>query len=217
MRITVILPTYNEAENLPGLVADIFSLPLDGLRVLVVDDNSPDGTGKVADGLASEYAGRLDVLHRTGKLGLGTAYILGFQHALASGHRQLLKWTQISPIRRRSCLNCMKPCKAAISLLVRGMSTVVLWTSTGPYGVKACPLLAISTPGRSSACRSEMLQGVIVCTAGTHCSECRSTGSALTDMLFRWRQRISPIAWDFASERYRSILLTVAGVNRRCR
>jgi dolichol-phosphate mannosyltransferase len=85
MRITVILPTYNEAENLPGLVADIFSLPLDGLRVLVVDDNSPDGTGKVADGLASEYAGRLDVLHRTGKLGLGTAYILGFQHALASG------------------------------------------------------------------------------------------------------------------------------------
>ena len=54
MRITIILPTYNEAENLPNLVSALFSLPLD-LSVLVVDDNSPDGTGKIADELASQH------------------------------------------------------------------------------------------------------------------------------------------------------------------
>lgn len=85
MRITVIIPTYNEAENLPKLVGDIFCLPLDGLRLLVVDDNSPDGTGKLADQLVEEHKGFMDVLHRPGKLGMGTAYIQGFQHALATG------------------------------------------------------------------------------------------------------------------------------------
>jgi dolichol-phosphate mannosyltransferase len=85
MRITVIIPTYNEVENLPRLVVKLFQLPLDGIRLLVVDDNSPDGTGKVADQLAAEHAGSIDVLHRPGKLGLGTAYIQGFQHALATG------------------------------------------------------------------------------------------------------------------------------------
>jgi dolichol-phosphate mannosyltransferase len=85
MRTTVIIPTYNEAENLPRLVAEIFRLPLEGLRLLVVDDNSPDGTGDLADQLAAEHAGSMDVLHRPGKLGLGAAYIQGFQHALATG------------------------------------------------------------------------------------------------------------------------------------
>ena len=60
MRITVVTPTYNEAENLPKLVSALFSLPLD-LRVLVVDDNSPDGTGRIADELAAAYPGRVDV------------------------------------------------------------------------------------------------------------------------------------------------------------
>ena len=83
MRILVIIPTYNEAENLPKLVSAIFSLPLD-LRILVVDDNSPDGTGDIADALAIEYPGKVDVLHREGKLGLRTAYLTGIQHALAT-------------------------------------------------------------------------------------------------------------------------------------
>ncbi|HSK65653.1 MAG TPA: glycosyltransferase, partial [Anaerolineales bacterium] len=69
MRITVILPTYNEAENLQKLVSVLFSLPLD-LGVLVVDDNSPDGTGRIADELAIQHPGNVTVLHRTGKLGL---------------------------------------------------------------------------------------------------------------------------------------------------
>lgn len=84
MQITIILPTYNEAENLPKLVSALFSLPLQ-LKVLVVDDNSPDGTGDIAEKLALEYPGRIKVLHRSGKLGLGTAYIMGFKQALADG------------------------------------------------------------------------------------------------------------------------------------
>ena len=82
---TIILPTYNESKNLPDLVAAVFRQPLPDLKILVIDDNSPDGTGQVADRLAEQYAGRLSVIHRSGKLGLGTAYIQGFQHALADG------------------------------------------------------------------------------------------------------------------------------------
>lgn len=85
MKVTFIIPTYNEAVNLPQIVAALFNLPLPDLHVLVVDDNSPDGTGKIAAELSQMYAGRVQALHRTGKLGLGSAYIAGFQHALADG------------------------------------------------------------------------------------------------------------------------------------
>lgn len=82
MKITVVTPTFNEAENLPKLVSALFSLPLD-LRILVVDDNSPDGTGAVADELARQHAAKsISVLHRAGKLGLRTAYLEGFASAL---------------------------------------------------------------------------------------------------------------------------------------
>src|SRR5919108_6646047 len=84
MRITIVLPTYNEAENLPKLVSALFSLPLD-LSILVVDDNSPDGTGAIADDLAKQNVGKLHVMHRPGKLGLRSAYIEGFQKAFDLG------------------------------------------------------------------------------------------------------------------------------------
>jgi dolichol-phosphate mannosyltransferase len=80
LKITVTIPTYNEAENLPKLVSAIFALPLD-LHILVVDDNSPDGTGKVADDIAAQDK-RLQVLHRFGKLGLRSAYLAAFQQVL---------------------------------------------------------------------------------------------------------------------------------------
>jgi dolichol-phosphate mannosyltransferase len=73
MTVLVIIPTYNERENLPVLVRDILSR--DGYRVMVVDDQSPDGTGQIADELAAAFPGRVDVLHRTGKRGLGRSYI----------------------------------------------------------------------------------------------------------------------------------------------
>ena len=84
MQATVIIPTYNERENIKSLVRQLLDLPV-GLRVIVVDDNSPDGTGELADGLAAESNGRVAVIHRPGKLGLGTAYVAGFQQALVDG------------------------------------------------------------------------------------------------------------------------------------
>jgi dolichol-phosphate mannosyltransferase len=85
VRLTVVIPTYNEAENLPKLVSALWSLHLPDLSLLVVDDNSPDGTGLLADELAAAQPGRMAVLHRAGKLGLGTAYIQGFGQALRAG------------------------------------------------------------------------------------------------------------------------------------
>lgn len=84
MKITVVLPTYNEAENLPKLVSALFSLPLE-LSVLVVDDHSPDGTGEIADELSKKYPDRVHALHRSGKLGLKSAYVDGFAKAFETG------------------------------------------------------------------------------------------------------------------------------------
>ncbi len=81
--LTVVLPTYNERENIERMVERILAQPLD-LGLLVVDDNSPDGTGEIADRLAAAD-GRIEVLHRRGKEGLGTAYRAGFRHALERG------------------------------------------------------------------------------------------------------------------------------------
>ena len=85
MKTTIVIPTFNEAINLPILVEKLFGLPLDDLSILVVDDNSPDGTGNIAEELGTKYNGRISVLHREGKLGLGTAYIQGFQLAMERG------------------------------------------------------------------------------------------------------------------------------------
>jgi dolichol-phosphate mannosyltransferase len=84
-QLMVVIPTYNEAENVPVMVGDLLILDLPGLEVLIVDDNSPDGTGRVAEDLAKKHPGRVHVIHRSGKLGLGTAYITGFRYALDRG------------------------------------------------------------------------------------------------------------------------------------
>jgi dolichol-phosphate mannosyltransferase len=80
MRPLVIVPTYNERDNLPALLGQL--LVLDGLRILVVDDSSPDGTGRIADEYAAANRSRVQVLHRTGKRGLGRSYIDGMYLAL---------------------------------------------------------------------------------------------------------------------------------------
>jgi dolichol-phosphate mannosyltransferase len=84
-QLTVVIPTYNEAENLPSLAEQLWALPIPRLRLIIVDDASPDGTGQIADQLAAQEAGRMSVIHRAGKLGLGTAYTTGFQRAIAEG------------------------------------------------------------------------------------------------------------------------------------
>ena len=87
MRATVCLPTYNERENIEAMVR---ALGEHGVRVLVVDDNSPDGTGRIADDLAAELS-YVDVLHRTRKEGLGPAYLAGFRRALGDGAELVLE------------------------------------------------------------------------------------------------------------------------------
>lgn len=80
MKTLIIIPTYNERENIQGIVESVLGLSED-FSVLIVDDNSPDGTGRLADQLRERYR-RVSVIHRSGKLGLGTAYCEGFKYAL---------------------------------------------------------------------------------------------------------------------------------------
>ena len=80
MKKYIIIPTYNEADNLSKLVERIFDLNISNLNIIVVDDNSQDGTGKIADNLSKKYP--LIAIHRQGKLGLGSAYLAGFKRAL---------------------------------------------------------------------------------------------------------------------------------------
>jgi len=89
MKSIIIVPTYNESENLESLLAAIAQV-VPGTHVLIVDDNSPDGTGAIADRIAQENA-RVHVLHRAGKEGLGTAYVAGFRYALEQGFDHVIE------------------------------------------------------------------------------------------------------------------------------
>lgn len=84
MRLLVITPTYNERDNIEGLITAVLSQPLE-LDYMIVDDNSPDGTGALVDEIAAREP-RLQVMHRTGKLGLGSAYRAAFQKAIDQGY-----------------------------------------------------------------------------------------------------------------------------------
>jgi len=87
----IVIPTYNEAENLPIIVDTLLNLNIPNVNILIVDDNSPDGTGDLAEEIALKHPGQLFVLHRAGKLGLGTAYIEGFKYCLSKGADQVVQ------------------------------------------------------------------------------------------------------------------------------
>jgi glycosyltransferase involved in cell wall biosynthesis len=89
LNIYVIVPTYNEKENITDLTQQILGLEGLNAHVIIVDDNSPDGTGQIADSLAAQNE-RVHVIHRAGKLGLGTAYVAGFKYGLAAGADRLI-------------------------------------------------------------------------------------------------------------------------------
>ena len=89
--VAVVIPTFNEAENIGTIVQKLIDLEIDNLGILFVDDSSPDGTGEIADGLTDEHPGRILVAHRSGKLGLGTAYIAGFKIALDAGVARIVQ------------------------------------------------------------------------------------------------------------------------------
>jgi dolichol-phosphate mannosyltransferase len=84
MKTLVLIPTYNEKENIPILVADLMTIP--GVDVMVLDDQSPDGTGAVAEELGRQFPGRVQVLNRTGQRGLGVSYLEGFHRAIATDY-----------------------------------------------------------------------------------------------------------------------------------
>ena len=86
----VIIPTYNEKENIEKIIRKVFSLPGD-YHLLIVDDGSPDGTADIIKGLQKEYTASLHILERKGKLGLGTAYIAGFKWALQHGYEYIFE------------------------------------------------------------------------------------------------------------------------------
>jgi len=88
MNVLVVTPTYNERENLPLLAAGV--LKHDGYRLLVVDDGSPDGTGAIADQLAADHPGRVDVIHRSGVRGLGRSYIDGLLAAITEARADFI-------------------------------------------------------------------------------------------------------------------------------
>ena len=84
-QLTVVIPTFNEVDNLPSLVDALISTSIANLKLVIVDDGSPDGTGRLAEKLAAQLPGRLSVVHRARKMGLGSAYIRGFGVALSEG------------------------------------------------------------------------------------------------------------------------------------
>jgi len=90
-QVTVVIPTYNEADNIAPMTTALFDLQIPELQILVVDDASPDGTGEIADRLAAQYAGRFAVCHRTGPRGLGWAYVEGFRWALEQGATYIIQ------------------------------------------------------------------------------------------------------------------------------
>lgn len=81
----VIIPTYNEKENIRNIIEAVFELPT-RFDVLIIDDNSPDGTAAIVKEMQKEHTGRLHLLERSGKLGLGTAYIMGFKWSISAGY-----------------------------------------------------------------------------------------------------------------------------------
>ena len=132
MHIVVIVPTYDEAENLPRMVSALFALPLD-LEVLVVDDASPDGTGQIAEDLAAVHPGRMSVIHRTGKLGLATAYLQAFQTLLNKSDLDVIVHMDCDfshdPAVLVEMARCIESCDVVFgSRYVPGGSTDVRWS-----------------------------------------------------------------------------------------
>lgn len=86
----VIIPTYNEKENIENIINAVFALPV-MFDVLIIDDNSPDGTAAIVERMQKQWDGRLHLLKRNGKLGLGTAYIMGFKWCLNAGYEFIIE------------------------------------------------------------------------------------------------------------------------------
>jgi dolichol-phosphate mannosyltransferase len=128
----VIIPTYNEIDNVERIIRKVFSLPYP-FEVLIIDDGSPDGTAQIVKDLQKEFEGKLHLEQRTGKLGLGTAYIHGFKYALARGYKYIFEMDADFSHPPDELLNLYKVCKvegfdmAVGSRYVNNVVNVINW------------------------------------------------------------------------------------------
>ena len=131
-RALVVIPTYNEAPNIPNLVPQVLGQDA-RLEVLIVDDNSPDGTGRIADDIARDNP-RVHALHREGKRGLGTAYIVGFRWALERGYDYVFEMDadfSHDPLHLKEFLKAVEDADLVLgSRYLGGKVTVVNWPIT---------------------------------------------------------------------------------------
>lgn len=119
----VIIPTYNEKENMEKIIRAVFGLEKT-FHILVIDDGSPDGTAQIVHNLIKEeFADRLFIIERSGKLGLGTAYICGFQWALEHHYEYIFEMDADFSLTQKTCLACMQlpTMKASMWLLAHVM------------------------------------------------------------------------------------------------
>ena len=113
----VIIPTYNEKENISNIVAAIFALQQD-FHVLIIDDGSPDGTAQMVKEIQPEYPGQLFIEERKGKLGLGTAYIYGFRWALAKGYKYIFEMDADFSHNPKDLDNLYQACRSGADVAV---------------------------------------------------------------------------------------------------
>jgi len=156
----VVIPTYNERENLASLVRQLLSCQ-PNLDVLVVDDNSPDGTGAIADGLAAEEP-RVAVLHRTTKDGLGSAYVAGFRHALTGQYDYVAQMDADFSHRVEDLPNL-------IAAVERADVAIGSRSVEGGHAVDRTPLRRLISAGGSLYARGLLGLPVRDCTGGFKC------------------------------------------------
>ena len=106
----VIIPTYNEKENIEAIIREVFSLE-GGFHILVIDDGSPDGTATIVKGLQAEFPERLHILEREGKLGLGTAYLTGFKWALSQDYDYIFEMDADFSHNPKDLLRLLEACE----------------------------------------------------------------------------------------------------------
>ena len=131
MRKLVIIPTYNEKENISAMIDKVFSLP-EPFEILVIDDGSPDGTAAIVKERRKEFPERLHLMERAGKLGLGTAYLAGFRWGLENGFDYICEMDcDFSHNPDDWCASTAPPPRATTWWSVRATCRASTW-STGP-------------------------------------------------------------------------------------
>ncbi|MBN1430491.1 MAG: polyprenol monophosphomannose synthase [Anaerolineae bacterium] len=173
MKTTIVIPTYNEADNISNLICDLGELNLPDFSILIVDDNSPDGTADIAESMAMEYAAPVHVLRRSGKQGLGTAYKDGFRWALDAGAEAIVQMDadfSHSPSYIPQMLDLLNECDVVVgSRYVKGGKLderwgfgryLLSWWANAVYTRLILQLKTLDTTAGFKAWRRETLLGL---------------------------------------------------------